>query len=1193
METKKVLRALRCYLTAVLMLFAAQGAWADDTYSGYVYSANQELSSFKNAHPDEPWIWLSKVTYDMEKDLNVYEFKLKYHVMNSSQFWNNSVSNNQTTGPVLFGWYGNVWLTIDGAEVFDLSTLHWNFPSEIADYKIYNAAGIGGTNNPLMDINPHNYVYNFWGTFGSYGSIEVDSKGSSTGIANVSSVYVSACEPKIEAIDYWKAIQNWYPNLIPSSVRGTDYVLWYAPYIIQYVTIRVGLERTWTQKSPQIGVKGQWRALSKYGLYTRDYNINSDNFKFTPPTVSWPSSSGKLERTGNGKVKYTTPSASSKTGKQLKDKSTTIFVEHSIPFYIVDETENCTFLNNVYLMPNAGNDSQPWTSISKSNKYYAKLTNVTSSAQTHEITGVSNYEPFYVYPCWELESQENYKSMATLSDQYRQHHNKFMDALVVPGYPCPTNVDVTTVDAFSRKVNVKWNWAVKDANHCDTKGKWYVFRRLGTNGQTLKIGEVSNGTASEYSVNYTPSSDNLPDYGVEYNYIVCFVPNGWTVNNESDATGLWASKSDSITRSFKKVSSITAKASDDKITVSWEHLPLTDASNSNKYVMYVERSEDSGDNKTWVTKETREISDNAQTTGTWDDTDITAQKTYYYRVRFPNVQGGSAESDVVSTTSGGSTFVAGSFKASRGNYSNTVKLTWQVKQVGTGECYFTLQRRPLGSVGSEGWADIYTTHGTASTYSYDDQTAQPGSFNEYKVIISEKVGSEMVVGDTETCDGFCMATGTMSGRVAFGSGTAVDSVKVTMRPSTSDGNTVNRFRSLYFVGLVNTTEGGSGMTCTTTTEELVKIFDNDFTIQMWINPSSEMTDGVRLFDIPKAVALDLQKTDATKGELAVGLNNKGVTMSKTLYVEYDKWTNVVLTYEKATSKVTLYTLDGKTVDKATSNYTLGADKISGAGGLFGLGNWANRCSPTAYQGYMDEFRAFNRALTQSEIERNYNHPLVGTEEGLQVYYSFDEGIQDQKLAYDFSKQNGISNGHHGITNIPTTSSTIIPSENLFSLMGYTDKDGNYMIGGITISGDGTNYVATPTLGIHKFSPANQSRYFSMNSLVQTGVDFEDVSSFPVSGVVYYEGTTIPVKEVYVKVDGISASKDGKPVQTNEQGEFTVDVPIGDHFVSLEKNGHTFVKDGRYPEDLPWLVATVRPASRLAWGPARPTSARRS
>jgi predicted RNA-binding Zn-ribbon protein involved in translation (DUF1610 family) len=142
---------------------------------------------------------------------------------------------------------------------------------------------------------------------------------------------------------------------------------------------------------------------------------------------------------------------------------------------------------------------------------------------------------------------------------------------------------------------------------------------------------------------------------------------------------------------------------------------------------------------------------------------------------------------------------------------------------------------------------------------------------------------------------------------------------------------------------------------------------------------------------------------------------------------------------------------------------------------------------------------------------------------------------------------------------------VIPSEEQFSLMGYTDADGNYMIGGIPFNGDGTNYVATPTLGIHQFSPANQSRFFSTNSMVQTGVDYEDVSAFPVSGKVYFENTNIPVEEAYLYVDGNLASKDGEAVKTNSNGEFNIDVPIGKHFIKVKKSGHTFVNNGYYPE----------------------------
>ncbi|MDL2222983.1 T9SS type A sorting domain-containing protein [Bacteroidales bacterium OttesenSCG-928-M11] len=43
-----------------------------------------------------------------------------------------------------------------------------------------------------------------------------------------------------------------------------------------------------------------------------------------------------------------------------------------------------------------------------------------------------------------------------------------------------------------------------------------------------------------------------------------------------------------------------------------------------------------------------------------------------------------------------------------------------------------------------------------------------------------------------------------------------------------------------------------------------------------------------------------------------------------------------------------------------------------------------------------------------------------------------------------------------------------------------------------------------------------------------------------------------------------ANLDGKMVMTNSQGEYTVDVPIGSHFISVEKSGHSFVNGGRFP-----------------------------
>ena len=75
-----------------------------------------------------------------------------------------------------------------------------------------------------------------------------------------------------------------------------------------------------------------------------------------------------------------------------------------------------------------------------------------------------------------------------------------------------------------------------------------------------------------------------------------------------------------------------------------------------------------------------------------------------------------------------------------------------------------------------------------------------------------------------------------------------------------------------------------------------------------------------------------------------------------------------------------------------------------------------------------------------------------------------------------------------------------------------------------------------------------------------------MSAFPVSGTVFYAGTDYPLEGATFYVDGTICSKDGEMIQSNEKGEFTISVPIGDHFITVKKNGHVFANEGRYPAD---------------------------
>jgi hypothetical protein len=104
------------------------------------------------------------------------------------------------------------------------------------------------------------------------------------------------------------------------------------------------------------------------------------------------------------------------------------------------------------------------------------------------------------------------------------------------------------------------------------------------------------------------------------------------------------------------------------------------------------------------------------------------------------------------------------------------------------------------------------------------------------------------------------------------------------------------------------------------------------------------------------------------------------------------WKNVVVTYQKtgASTSTTAIYVDGEL--KQTDNHTLAMDYVPGIDLSIGKnhnGNFSN--------GYLDDFRIFNRVLDDTEILGLYNdsttyHPPI--EEGLVAYWQFDGNTDD-------------------------------------------------------------------------------------------------------------------------------------------------------------------------------------------------------
>ena len=683
-----------------------------------------------------------------------------------------------------------------------------------------------------------------------------------------------------------------------------------------YVECDICFERNYMAKRWDIGISGFWH----YNATDRGRQVNKTIFTTNTPSAVMPSISSSNFKRSNKKIEFTYPSL----------------------------TTNYSGWSNQTIL--YGEDvTNRWQS-----------TSIASFTSNGSFNVSDNYTPVTIYPRFEFNKTTASNSWGT-NNMVR--FDKDYGAITIPGQPRPKNIQVSAANTYNKQVDLSWERDAYNSNTA-TNGQWVIFRKVMSHPETqIEVGRVNNGI-------YT-YSDKTGDLQYGTTYTVCYCPNGWTVNNENDAYGLHDYIRYKLTRDFA-FSNVKAEEGDNNIIFSWNHSGILDASNSKKYSLYVERSDDGG--KTWVTKRTDEITSQGTTSGSFTDADVVTHKQYKYRLKI-NVQENDFISDVASATITNGSKLTG-FSASRGNYTQSVKLTWTVNQVGTAATYFTLQRRPLGSSEESEWFDIYTTSGTATTYSYEDQTAQPSSFNEYRVKIFDVYEGTRYEGTPKTTDGFCIATGVVGGRITYGSGTAVEGAKVTLSAINADGNRMNNKRSIKLDA-----SAGQGFKTTMSNNDVKKIFDGDFTVQMWVNLDTLMPGGATkmLFDVYNTFSIYLLR-DGDKFKIMNWI--QGGNKGGDAIIPSGQWTH--LTFVCTNDSLYIRTRQND-LDWMYSGRIKATASVNGNANGVSLGNSSAMNHGELFAGYVDEVRVFNRALTDDEIMKNYNHTLTGSEEGLVVY----------------------------------------------------------------------------------------------------------------------------------------------------------------------------------------------------------------
>ena len=686
-----------------------------------------------------------------------------------------------------------------------------------------------------------------------------------------------------------------------------------------------------------------------------------------------------------------------------------------------------------------------------------------------------------------------------------------------------------------KKVNLSWSVGTIPGNYSNYK--WVVYR------DGKKIAELGQNVRAYADTGF--SNEAKPVYDVYY------VSNFWDVTTRRDDTK--ASVTVSTTRTMP-VKNLKVEQLTDRIVFTWN----SDAypkSFGHKFRIYVDDEKDPiytltpADNQSamrWEHRTTdqhtnRQNKVDAATGVPYTEEPLSACSPRTYRI--VGVIGDAVLNtyNISKKAIGeGTKFYA--LDASKGVYEGSVKLSWHVNLQGTTNAKTYIIERRHAEQESAAWETLTRLSSSEEYLFYTDETSQPGIYYDYRVTVEDKCDDGTIVNSDMTNIGFAKSTGTVTGRIAYGSsGTAVQGVDVTMTMTNSEGKEAEQYHSIYFsdaTGVVTWPYPSS--------DYAASLFAGDFSIQLWLYPETFSKSLIAHLGGNAGLGMTASgQLTFSNGSTTYTFN--GITLQK------ESYNHVVLTRSGTTLTCYVLTKDGgsgePTVQKAT---------LTIAGSQWPLTN-ASQFELGRFKGAADELRLWAKCLSEADIVGNYDHLLVGDEQQLETYWTFDEGLRTQ--FFDYSRDGSNYHKHHGLIGSNAQTSTLTPGA--LRLRAKTDAEGNYIIQGIPFTGAGTTYSVIPLYGVHEFNPNKTLLYVGYNSLVHTA-DFEDVSSFPMEGRITYAGTNIPVEGIQFYVDGQLQTNDGEVQQTDANGEYRISVPIGRHYVEAKLGGHKIVAGGRFP-----------------------------
>lgn len=686
-----------------------------------------------------------------------------------------------------------------------------------------------------------------------------------------------------------------------------------------------------------------------------------------------------------------------------------------------------------------------------------------------------------------------------------------------PAYPQVKEISAN-YDQVTRKIKVNWNLSAAPTQN-------YIQDQMEL---TIKSTEVGTSTEKTTTQNISYLAGRTA-YSYEFD-----VPLGKSYNYEFTIRRLHTKNYAAWNNMYSKRTSLSASAKHSNVTAGSVHAVLDEEAKTATITWQTNGDTWSSGTKAVLTRlnvttnttDNIELSKEEFLSGKYVDDMIMVCNEYRYRLTVKPAEAYGTLPTVAAPESIMPTSIGNlvTFTAGKGYYSDRVELAWSSK--GNFE-RFVINRKEHGAPDTD-YKQIAVTEGNEAQndYYYNDVNAVPGVVYDYQIKGQVMCSGNLLESDEVLTDvGFRTPTGDIYGRVTFESGQAVSGAKVSAEPT--DGSGVPG-KSYVFTGASKLTVDN---------DQLLNDATQAATLQAWVRAVKEGTI------IEKSGMYKLAYKDK-KIEFTAGSQTLKTPKKLSEFVSSDQF--VHLSAVASATHLIIY-INGEAVAEAERTAQI-------------TGNNNNVVMGEGFEGAIDEVRLWNKALTADTIASDYDRYLVGNEDGLQAYYTFDYSVDD--AFYDISYKGTKYNMNHGVATNVTTSSKDIPTSAQLGYSSYTAKDGSYQIRSLPYTGNGTTYMIVPTLGIHQFASAKELRLINSQAQSHT-VNFTDKSSFKISGKVMYKGGNVPVEGVSFAVDGVTVM-DGKSniVKTDAHGQFTISVPVGQHEVKAVLANHTFENGGK-------------------------------